>query len=1241
MKKFTNIITLFLVCFSSLLLSAGLSSGNPFRSANSQSAGFITNNGQWPAEVKFLFRSPGMNAWITDFGIIYDQYGLSSENTTDNVLPAIFPEKMKSMIQHKNIHGQVVRMKYIGCNLNTTTTFINQKKYHFNYINKRYNLNKSISATLFGEIILNNLYPGISCRYYTENGHLRYDFLAEAGADLSKIRMQFSGADIVPPDSNGKIRIQTVAGEISIEKPFAWQLNSGKKKEIPCHFKLTGQNCAVFELGKFNPDLPLVIDPLVYSTFIGMDGDEQATCQVIDSNDNVYVAGHTFSPDYPTTIGAYDLTFNGGNTYPYDVFVSKLGHHGDSLIFSTFIGGDDGDYCYGMSLDRYNNIFLAGITWSLNFPVTPGAFSYNSPGFPDIFLSKLNTDGSGLVYSSRFGHSSGCFANSVAVDKHDCAYITGFTGSLSYPVTTGAYSTTFNGGTSDVFISKFDSAGSSLVYSTFIGGSGNNTNIDVGSDILVDDSGYAVVCGYTTSPDFPATANAFQKSLNGDKDVFILKMNPSGSKLIYSTFIGGTGTDACTKMVAGKNNSIFFTGTTNSTDFPVTTDAYNLYNNGNDDAFITQINDSGSKLLYSSFLGGGAFDEGGDIDLDSNGFIYLTGNTGSIDFPVTSGSFQPVFKGGKDAFLIKYDFLNKKMMYSSFLGGTNIDYGFSLNCLHSATVIISGCTRSDDYPVTTGAFCDSFSNGFATNNYDVMVSRLLPVRQAINVRFDNIKSNSAKCSWTKDKTANSAVFIIKSDTGTVFPLDEKTYVANDSFGLGSQSANNWYCIYNGNDSTVNIHGLAANTTYRVMVCEYLGSAGHEFYDHETDFKNPSNFITDFTNPDKQAHHLAFTNQTATTFTVGWINGNGTKRVAFIFAGSSGTVKPHDGISYTANSTFGKGSNASGWYCIYNGYSNFVNVKGLTANHSYRIMVCEYNGTSGKEYYDTSSAVLNPGNFTSLKTPEICLVTVNPLVNKNEILWKKDIPQGSIKFYHIYKEISTGTYSLLATVPYADTSLLRDNSSSPGTKSGSYKISLSDSSGDEYGPAFFQQSMCLTAANSGKDILLSWNAYVDESGSFVPDSYSIYRGISAAALSPFRQISSASTSFKDTSVHRIYYYMLATSRKQKCHNGNGISFTQSFSNVTKNDTFVNINENPAASGFTVSPNPFGEKLIIGIKIPLISGQLLLQDCSGKVVFSTGIRGEKEIDIDRAGLPAGIYFLIINSDSVIYKKIVVAK
>lgn len=451
---------------------------------------------------------------------------------------------------------------------------------------------------------------------------------------------------------------------------------------------------------------------LVWSTLLGGDGSDGGNSIAVDDSGYAYVTGDTESPNFPTTFGAFDEIHNGGR----DVFVAKLNPAGNSLAYATFLGGNNWDQGFDIAVDGSGSAYVTGSTLSSDFPTTAEAFDTTHHGKYDAFLTKLNSAGSVLAYSTFLGGSDDDRGQSIAVDIVGSAYLTGWTRSGDFPTTTGAFCTIYHGHEEeDAFVAKLNPSGSELGYATFLGG----VNEDWGRDIAVDSSGNAYVGVLTYSADFPATAEAFDATYNGSREAVVAKLNPSGSALAYATFLGGSGQDWSQNLAVDGDGHVYLVGVTFSADFPTTPGAFDRSHNGLNDVFAAQINPAGSDLVYATFLGGTGEERGVAMALDGSGNAYLTGWTRSADFPTTALGSDTSYNGETDSFVAKINTKGSVLSYATFLGGSSFDGGFGIALDGSGNTYVTGRTRSGDFPTTTGALAAIHSGGD-----DVFVTKL-------------------------------------------------------------------------------------------------------------------------------------------------------------------------------------------------------------------------------------------------------------------------------------------------------------------------------------------------------------------------------------------------------------------------------------------------------------------------------------------------------------------------------------
>ena len=559
----------------------------------------------------------------------------------------------------------------------------------------------------YHELVYRELWPGIDMAVHGAEGRLKYEFVVRPGAAVDRIRLQYEGAERLALDGAGNLQVRTTAGTLTDERPTSFQLIDGRRMPVESRYRLGKRSSYGFAVGAYDRRYPVVIDPgVAYSTFLGGDETEGGYGIAVDSARSVYLTGETRSTNFPTTPGAFDVTL--GNPNLGDAFVTKLDATG-SLVYSTYLGGTFGDFGIGIAVDAAGNAVVAGMTSSSDFPTTAGAFDESPNGVDDVFVTKLNTTGSALVYSTFLGGIGFDWAFALAVDAAGSAFVTGQTTSSDFPTTAGSFHPSYIAGR-DGFVTKLDPAGASLAYSTYFGGTGSvpfDATWPYG--IAVDSAGSAYVSGHTDSPSFPLTAGAFDTSLDLGWDVFVTKFDAAGSTLIYSTLLGGSENDLSRGIAVDGAGQAYVTGFTQSSNFPTTPGAFDTSLAGNN-AFITKLNATGSALLYSTYLGGSASDFASRIAVDGAGSAYVTGYTVSADFPTTAGAFDTSLGGGEDGFVTKLDPSGSALLYSTFLGGSFGDDLYDIAVDGSGNAYLIGASVSPDFPTTPGAFDTSIGS---------------------------------------------------------------------------------------------------------------------------------------------------------------------------------------------------------------------------------------------------------------------------------------------------------------------------------------------------------------------------------------------------------------------------------------------------------------------------------------------------------------------------------------------------
>ncbi|MCX8080491.1 MAG: SBBP repeat-containing protein [Bacteroidia bacterium] len=717
-------------------------------------SGYILNKGQWNKNVLFLFPGKEMNVWIMQNGIMMDCF-LWNEEVYDKIID----QPKHFLYKKKFLKGHAVKMTYTDCSYSRKPGNI---KYSETFLHYFINNTQITDVPVVEEFILRNVWENIDIKFYIENNKPRYDFILHPGADIEKIKFDIEGVSSIEANSDNLI-LKTTLGNVfhgglkgiqgNKKVNITWSLKDGK----------VGFNCDYYKKTE-----DLIIDPLIYSTFIGGTNIENCFNMVVNAGGEAYVVGSSVSSNFPTTPGAYSTTYTAGE----DIVVSKLNAAGTNLIFSTFIGGNNIDIGYDIELDNAGNIYLVGRTTSTNFPVTAGSFdnSYNSGG--DAVVLKLSPSGNSLLFSTYLGGNDEERAYGIKLASNNNIYITGYTNSSNYPTTAGVFDQSYNGspGNSEIFVACFDNSGSSLLYSTFVGGTGN----DIGRSINIDSNGNINICGDSFSANFPVTAGCVDPGHNGNRDIVVFKLNSTLSNLLSSTYLGTNGTEYGFNISVNNLGEIFLSGITNSNSFSVTPGALNgTYLGGANDVVFVKLNANLTSLLYSTFLGGNGDDQCFKLWQANSGTFLLSGYTSSTNLPVTATAIQTNYGGGNcDAYILLFDQSSNAIIYCSYLGHNSDDFGRAAIIDAAGDIYISGHTQSANFPTVNGSF-DISHNG-VSDLFVSKISTLIP----LNIKFHSI---TGKC----------------FNNNTVY-LDIKWFSGHASYLmeiLNSHDGINWYAVY--------------------------------------------------------------------------------------------------------------------------------------------------------------------------------------------------------------------------------------------------------------------------------------------------------------------------------------------------------------------------------------------------------------------------------------------------------------
>jgi hypothetical protein len=673
---------------------------------------FEANTGQADGQVRFLSRTGGYTLFLTQDEAVLALSGTKTDH--NSTITATARRSESGMAESMN--GAVLRMKFRHAHPPLNITGLDRLGSTSNYFIGNQPAQWHSNVPNYAKVKYEGIYSGIDLVFYGNQRQLEYDFIVAPGADPRRIAFDVGGAKRIREEGNGDLVFVLDGNEIRWHRPLVYQENvdqqkddrqkHGAKQFVAASYTITDRNVVGFKIADYDASRPLYIDPLIYSTYLGGSGNDYGYGIAVDGAGNAYVTGQTFSTDFPITKGALETACgNGGKgcTKYGEAFVAKLNAAGSALVYSTYLGGTGNDYGSSIAVDSAGDAYVTGQTYSPNFPTTPGAFQrvcqHPCDAHGNAFVTKLNPAGSALVYSTYLGGSGADWGGGIAVDSTGNAYVTGQTYSANFPSTPGAVQTVCGdpGCTQgDAFATKFNPTGTALVYSSYLGGSG----MDYGRSVAADSAGNAYVIGGTLSPDFPITPGAVQ-TVCGDPgctlgDAFVTKLNPTGSALVYSSYLGGNDYDIGTSIAADSAGNAYVIGWTGSTDFP-TKNPIQAYYAGGGDAFVAKLNASGTALTYSTYLGGSGEDNGNGIAVDSAGNVYVTGGTTSTDFP-TMNPLQDVNKGYDNVFVATLNASGSALTTSTYIGGSNYDSGTGIATDGAGNTYVVGATDSTNFP---------------------------------------------------------------------------------------------------------------------------------------------------------------------------------------------------------------------------------------------------------------------------------------------------------------------------------------------------------------------------------------------------------------------------------------------------------------------------------------------------------------------------------------------------------------
>jgi len=705
---------------------------------------FEANRGQVDPQVKFLAHGSGYSVYLTSGQMVLSlrpsaiKTGASANSTAPAASPKAAPKPAPP------VRNAVIRINLVGANPNPAVAGENLQPGTVNYFIGNDPKKWRTKIPIYRQVRYAGVYPGIDLLYYGNQSRVEHDFVIAPGADPRQIQMDVEGVGSLSLAANGDLVLHKGPDEVRLLAPTLYQEFHGMEVPVTGQYKVQNSTRVSFLVGQYDKTMPLIIDPvLVYSTFLGGIGDDEATAIAVDSAGSAYVTGWTNSSNFP--VASQGGSLPGGQS----VFLAKLDVSGSSLVYADYIGGSYEDCPIAITLDSYNDAFITGYSYSNNFPTTGNAFQANVSGSPDVFITEVAPDGASLVYSTYLGGSTAQWPSGIGLDSTGDIYVDGTTWSLDFPLSSSPYQPAVYPNVNNQygyygFLTKLTPDGSTLVYSTYYGGSQNVTQscwngsyyyncwpnpYSSTSELAVDTTGNAYVAGNTNTYDFPVTAGAYQvtNATTGNQTVGVIgKFDPSGNLLYSSYFEADAGNSNgyfnINALTVDANSSIIIVGYSYPWmyDLPLTTPNFCDPSQGENCSagFITKFDPSGATLIYSTYLENGIDEWPQSVTVDANGNAYVFGKSGGGDQTQLVNPIED-YTNGEDTFLEEVDPTGSIQLFSTYLGGYFDDEPGGIALDSTGAIYVAGYTNSTDFPVTAAALQNSLGGG-----YDTFISKI-------------------------------------------------------------------------------------------------------------------------------------------------------------------------------------------------------------------------------------------------------------------------------------------------------------------------------------------------------------------------------------------------------------------------------------------------------------------------------------------------------------------------------------
>ncbi len=622
---------------------------------------FEANEGQTAPEVNFLARGAGYTVFLTPSREVL---------SLKRAIPAQKKTNFLDSKPTREYSQAVLELRLLDSNTQAKVSGVDRLPGISNYFIGNDPAQWHTNIPNYGKVVYRDIYPGVDVAYYGHEGQLESDFIVAPRANAKKIRFAVEGAAGLRVSDDGDVILRLDGGEVRLQKPAAYQVVNGTRREVRDGYKLLAKNEVGFWLGSYDHSQKLIIDPaFFFSTYLGGSGVDAALAVAANGSGNTFVTGLTTSPNFPTTGGVFQPGLGVGAAGVQNAFVTEYAPDGSAFVYSTYLGGNTSDEGLAIAVDNLGNAYIGGLTTSSNFPTkNPLAGQGQLNGSQGAFVSQISATGAALLFSTYLSGNGTDAAGGIGLDSSLNVYVAGATSSTNFP-TVLAFQGGLNG-VENAFITKLaapSASGSSIIYSSYLGGNG----FDQAHAIAVDAGGDAFLTGQTNSTVFPTVA-PFQANLGAPSatNAWVAEVKVvSGSPLVqFATYLGGTVFDQAFGIAVDTSGDVYVDGITQSPDFPLQ-NALQAFG-GTQDAFVTKFAPGGGSLLFSTYFGGSNFTFANAIALDSSNNVYFTGSTAALDYPTrnpleaTLGSFLG------DAVITELATDGSAILFSSYLGGS-------------------------------------------------------------------------------------------------------------------------------------------------------------------------------------------------------------------------------------------------------------------------------------------------------------------------------------------------------------------------------------------------------------------------------------------------------------------------------------------------------------------------------------------------------------------------------------------